>query len=226
MIVFIDNEHKSGYSKESGERLMAARLWIKYRLEDLSGDTCLVIRYSHVSPELLKDIDAKAIFVSGSSVDPPNYGDEQAGIQAVFREQALPTFAFCGGFQVMAESLGAPLERIGALSPEESKNDPFPSFAAGYKKELGYEPISILENHPLLEGLSPDAIFRHAHSWEIKTVPEGFKHIASTDMTPIQMIVHESLPIVGTQFHPEYYTDEHPDGRILIENFMKWSGLI
>jgi len=32
--------------------------------------------------------------------------------------------------------------------------------------------------------------------------------------------------MVGTQFHPEYATDEHPAGRLLIENFMKWSDLI
>jgi gamma-glutamyl-gamma-aminobutyrate hydrolase PuuD len=34
------------------------------------------------------------------------------------------------------------------------------------------------------------------------------------------------LPIVGTQFHPEYWTDEHPAGKILIENFCRWAGLI
>ncbi len=67
---------------------------------------------------------------------------------------------------------------------------------------------------------------RKAHSWEIKAVPAGFKSYATTDMTPIQLIIHDELPIIGTQFHPEYYTDEHPAGRFLIENFFRYSGII
>jgi gamma-glutamyl-gamma-aminobutyrate hydrolase PuuD len=31
--------------------------------------------------------------------------------------------------------------------------------------------------------------------------------------------------MVGTQFHPEYWTDEHPAGRTLIANFLTWAGL-
>ena len=31
---------------------------------------------------------------------------------------------------------------------------------------------------------------------------------------------------MGTQFHPEYFTAEHPAGGRLIENFMRWSGIL
>ena len=40
------------------------------------------------------------------------------------------------------------------------------------------------------------------------------------------LIIHDELPIIGTQFHPEYYTDEHPAGRQLIENFFRVAGII
>ena len=32
--------------------------------------------------------------------------------------------------------------------------------------------------------------------------------------------------MIGTQFHPEYWTDEHPAGKTLITNFMQWADLI
>ena len=223
MIVFIDNEHESGYQKPWAEKLMAARVRIKYRLEDLAGDTCLIIRYNKVTPELLKTIKARAIFISGNSANPDDYDpNEQAGLKAALTEQRLPTFGFCGGHQVMAETYGANLAPIGPLDEPEEEI----TFAPGLKKEMGYKPVQLLEAHPLLEGLDPSPVFRHAHSWEIKNLPDGFMNLAATETTHLQMMVHQSLPLVGTQFHPEYYTDEYPAGRTLIENFMKWSGLI
>ena len=39
-------------------------------------------------------------------------------------------------------------------------------------------------------------------------------------------MVDDEHRIVGTQFHPEYATEEHPAGDILIRNFMEWAGLI
>jgi GMP synthase (glutamine-hydrolysing) len=225
MIVLIDNEHEQGYQAAWGERLMAARVRIKYRLEDMTGQPCLIIRYTHVTPELLHRFGVRAVFVSGNSANPDQYTEaEQAGLRAVFQEKAWPTFGFCGGFQVMAETYGAPLEQIGSLAPDET--DPLPDFAPGMKKEFGYQPVQLLEDHPLLAGLGEPPIMRQAHSWEIKAVPEGFKLYASTPLSPIQLIIHEELPLIGTQFHPEYWTDEHPDGRILIENFCRMAGLL
>ena len=36
MLVFVDTEHASGYEKPWGERLLAARRRIKYRIEDIT----------------------------------------------------------------------------------------------------------------------------------------------------------------------------------------------
>ena len=49
--------------------------------------------------------------------------------------------------------------------------------------------------------------------------------MASTRATPVQLAVHEERRIVGAQFHPEYWNDEHPDGRTLIANFLRWAGI-
>lgn len=225
MIVLIDNEHASTYEKAWGEKLMAARVRIKYRLEDITGEPCLIVRYTKVTPAFLDEWKIRALFISGNGADADQYTPaEQAGLRRVLLEKRWPTFGFCGGFQVMAETYGAPLERIGALAPGE--DDPFPEFAPGMKKEFGYQPVPITRDHPLLAGLGPAPVMRQAHSWEIKEAPAEFDVYAATEMTPVQMLIHRDLPIVGTQFHPEYYTDEHPAGRILIENFCRMAGLI
>ena len=135
MIVFVDNEHESGYEASFGKMILAARTRIKYRLEDLTGLPCLIVRYSHITKELLQKYDIKAIFVSGSGSDANKYSaDEQANFRSIISEKAWPMFAFCGGFQVMSETFGAPLQPIGPLPP--GAPDPHPDFAPGQQKEL------------------------------------------------------------------------------------------
>ena len=226
MIVFIDNEHQHTYeNSDYADMLLAARTRIKYRLEDITGDICLIIRYDHVTPELLRELNARAVFVSGNGADYEHYTEEgQAGLRAVFNSKEWPTFCFCGGMQVMGETYGAPLERIGKL--DEGEEDILPQMAPGMKKEFGYQPIPIHKEHPVLEGLGEMPVMRQAHSYELKAVPDGFTCYASSDVTPVQLIIHDELPIVGTQFHPEYFTDDDPAGRIMIENFCRWAGLI
>lgn len=225
MILFVDNEHASGYEKPWGEKLLAARTRIKYRLEDISGDLCLMARYFQITPALIEQYDIRAMFISGNSADPAMYDPaEQAGMRAIIRDGQLPIFGFCGGFQLMGETLGAVLDKIGPL--DEGVTDPFPDAYPGMKKEFGYASVDITANHPLTAGLDPHPIVRHAHSLELKGVPAGFEVLASTAVAPIQMMVHTSRPLAGSQFHPEYYTDEHPAGRIMIANFCRWVGVI
>ncbi len=93
--------------------------------------------------------------------------------------------------------------------------------------EFGYHPIDIgaeWAGHALVEGLG-DTVVRHAHGFHVPDLPVGFVRLASTRATPNQLAVHETRRIVGTQFHPEYWTDEHPAGRVLIANFLRWSGV-
>ena len=227
MIVLVDNEHASGYAQPWGEKIMAARIRIKYDLEDMSGDSCLVVRWNRITPALLDEIGARAVFVSGNSASADDYDRaEQEGLHAALTAGRWPTFGFCGGHQVLGQAFGVPLEPIGPLDPRDEQFGEAAEMAPGMKSELGYLPVRVTAPHPILDGLGQEPIFRHAHSWELKAVPAGFTNYATTDVTPIQLLVHDDLPIVGTQFHPEYATDDHPAGRHLIENFMRWSGVI
>lgn len=225
MILFVDAEHEQGFDKPWGEMLLAARTRITYRLEDITGDTCLLQRYTKVSPDLIDENDIRAMFISGSGTEPDDYEPaQQDGLRNVVKQAKIPIFGFCGGLQLMAETLGSTLERVGQL--EKGEEDPDSGFLPGWRTETGYLPVESIVEHPILTDLSESPVFRHFHGLELKNLPTGFSNYARTDTTEIQLAIHDTLPLGGSQFHPEYYTDEHPDGRRLIENFCRWSGII
>jgi GMP synthase-like glutamine amidotransferase len=225
MLIFVDNEHVNAYAKPWGEKIMAARVRIKYRLEDITDDQCLIVRYNQVTPALLQQLAAKAIFISGSSANPNEYDlADLVGLHSAVVSMQWPVFGFCGGFEVLAEAFGVAVAPIGPLATDEVDHNP--DFAPGMKKEFGYQPIHITQSHLLLAGLGKAPIMRQAHSWEAKAVPDEFENYGETAVSPHQLFIHNTHLIIGTQFHPEYYTKEHPAGRVLIENFCRLAGLI
>ena len=229
MLVFIDYEHADGYKREHGQQMLAARTTITYRLEDLSGMHCHLVRYDRVDQSLLDALDTQAIFISGNSLDPAEYRPaEIEAVHGILRKTELPVFGFCGGFQLLGQALGVevvPLpDRPGdGTDPSVVTND------AGRPFEAGYHPVDLspqASSHPLLSGLDERPVFRHAHGLHVPQVPDGFENLASTAATPVQLAVHDERRVVGTQFHPEYWTDDHPAGRTLIANFLRWSGIL
>ena len=229
MIVFVDYEHADGRSAAWGEKVQAARTWITYRLEDLSSRPCHLVRYDRVDRALLDRLGAEALFISGNGTDPSRYDPAALEpLHSIIRDAAVPTFGFCGGFQCVAQALGVALNPISVdeNTPPELLR-PFGADADGNEKqgEAGYHPITLEAEHELLDGMGDAPVVRHAHYLQVPSLPDGFQRLASSQVTPIQMAVDEERRIVGTQFHPEYYTAEHPAGRVMIENFLRWSGL-
>jgi len=236
MLVFVDYEHADGYLDVHGDQMLAARTRITYRLEDVAGRHCHLVRYDRVDEGLLRTLQASAIFISGNSRDPDDYDpDLVAPVHALLRETELPIFGFCGGFQLIAQAFGADIVPITGDSGQRDDpmvvrlDDPMVvRLDDGRPFEYGYHPIDVApvaSRHPLVAGLGRRPVFRHAHGLHVPNPPEGFETMASTATTPVQLAVHDQRRIVGTQFHPEYWTDEHPAGRTLIANFLAWSGV-
>jgi len=226
MIVFVDYEHANRYKDGGGSNIQAARTWISYRLEDLADMPCLLVRWDRITAELLDKVEAKAIFISGNGSDPALY--DPADLKPLFdiiRTSGLPVFGFCGGLQCMALALGAELELLDVPDDAE-ESDRLKKWPNGYWGEVGYFEIELLDEHPLLDGLGQAPIFRHAHGLHVPNLPAGFKALARTDVTPVQIAVDDERRMIGTQFHPEYWTDEHPAGQRLIENFLRWAQVI
>lgn len=224
MILYVDYEHASTYLQPRGDRLLAARTRISYMLQDVSGHRCLLQRYTDVDAGIVDELDIAAVFISGNGANPSRYEPADLdGLRAIIRSGRTPVFGFCGGMQFLGQVFGARLERIGRLADGEP--DPHPNYEPGWRKELGDEPVELVGEHPLLDGIEREPVFRHAHTQELKNLPDGFVNLARTDVTELQYLAHESLPLAGTQFHPEYWTEEHPAGRQVIANFCRWAGV-
>lgn len=225
MIIFVDYEHADRYKEGGGQNIQAARTWISYRLEDLSGLPCLLVRWDRITAGLVQQIGAQAIFISGNASDPKLY--DPAAIEPlheIIRQSGLPVFGFCGGFQCFAQALGSKLELID-VAPDTEESDIIKKFPNGYYGEVGYHPIEVTGEHPLLEGLGDGPVFRHAHGLHVPDLPPGFETLARTQITPVQLAVSDDRRMVGSQFHPEYWTDDHPAGKTLIANFLRWAGV-
>lgn len=227
MLVFVDYEHADRYTSDDGDRILAARARITYRLEDLSGQHCMLVRYDRVTPELFARLGVTALFISGNGTDLDRYdASDLEPLAEIVRQAAVPAFGFCGGFQFIASALGSPVVPLDAALADRVEHDERLRVSkAGAPFEFGYHSIDVTAGHELLDGCHHEPVFRHAHGLHVPQVPEGFAVHASTGATPVQLAIDEDRRIVGTQFHPEYWTDEHPDGRTLIANFMKWTGI-
>lgn len=224
VLIFVDYEHGSRYENDGVDWLLAARTRITYRLEDISGLPCMLVRYDRLTEQLLARLDPSAVFISGQGSDPALYTTEDTAVLGrLVRSARLPMFGFCGGWQFMATALGEPLVPIEV--PADQRDTPIiAEWGEGRPAEFGYHPVDLHGAHPLLDGLG-DAVFRHAHALHVPTLPAGFETYASTPVTPIQLAIDDERRMVGTQFHPEYFTDDHPAGRRLIANFLRWSGV-
>lgn len=245
MICYVDIEHEKVLDDaKRNVSYLAMRMGVQLRLEEISGEPCLVQRYTNVTRRRLREWNIRALVISGNSTDweeyPEGTWDEMGEI---IRAAEVPIIGLCGGCQLIAMAHGAPLGPLRRLN--EGEQDPCPRFAPGYFKESGFKPVRILAFDPLFEGLGEMPIFLESHYWEVKQAPPGFSVLASTDDCPIQVIKRQDRPVYGVQFHPEGYTERpydprsllanlvypegypeaQPDGRRLLANFFKIAGV-
>ena len=226
MIVYIDLEHERWRRDPAqAQESLAGRLLVKYRLEDISGEPCLLVRYDRVSPQMLHELSVRAVLISGCATDFEHYSEASlASLRAVYQAAEWPTLGFCGGMQLMAQTYGAPIEAMPPLAPGEA--DPYQgAWVPGRKQERGFMPVRLNGQHPWLAGLEAAPTMYESHYWEVKAPPAGFRVLAESDLCGVQAMAHEDLPLFGTQFHPERYDDAHPDGRKLLENFFELAGI-
>jgi len=85
----------------------------------------------------------------------------------------------------------------------------------------GYEKVGVVKRHPLFDGLPSDLVVAESHRQELTQVPDGFQLLAQSTTSKVEAMVHRSKPIYGVQFHPERSNDDHPHGRIILQNLLK-----
>jgi GMP synthase (glutamine-hydrolysing) len=193
---------------------------LKQRVMEITGLPCVLVHYTEAHREDVEQSNVKAILLTArhSSLD-PSLDREWF---AMIRETKIPMIGFCGGHQLIAQAFGGDIDRMRPLLPNEP--DPRPQYHPGFYKEWGFMKVNLLKADPLFDGLVASIVVREMHAFEITKLPAEFDTLAATDECPVQVIRHRLRPLYGTQFHPEAFDDEHPDGRKLLENFFKIAG--
>jgi GMP synthase-like glutamine amidotransferase len=218
MIWYVDIEHDTALADPTrvayfdGVRSERARV-----CAEASGSPCEAVHYRQVSWARAREQQLQAIAISGNTTDWADYDWQTFGpLFELVQSGQFPTIGLCGGHQLIGLMYGARCAAIRPLAPSEPDAG---GFAPGWYKELGFQPVHVVKDDPLFAGLGQDPVFLESHYWEIKDVPQGFDLLASTAAVRVQVIRHQTLPIYGTQFHPEASTADYPDGFQLLRNF-------
>lgn len=177
------------------------------------GVEILTEPYTRVSLKRVESLRPSHIVLSGQSHPWDRYDSAAlAGVIEVIKKASQPVLGVCGGHQQIALAYGAPVELMGRLEPGEGYE--------GAKRERGYFPVATSRSG-IFKSLPREITVWHSHFDEVKSLPKGFRRTAWNEVCSIQAMEHTERPVFGVQFHPELFDDGHPDGRTVIENFLK-----
>lgn len=118
------------------------------------------------------------------------------------RKAGFPVLGICYGHQIIGSAFNAPMRDLGQMLRR-------------------YEKVSTIKKHPLFDGLPSDLVVAESHRQELTRVPDEFQHLAQSTTSKVEAMVHRSKPIYGVQFHPERSNNEHPHGRMILQNLLK-----
>jgi GMP synthase (glutamine-hydrolysing) len=140
---------------------------------------------------------AKAIVLSGgpASVYLPSSPKPKINIVNI----NIPVLGICYGHQLISFIFGAEVGKAKSA-------------------EFGKTVLINTNNGKLLKDLPNNFIVWMSHSDEVKTLPHGFKVVASTKNCKFAALEHEELPIFTVQFHPEVFHTQY--GREIFSKFL------
>lgn len=176
---------------------------LRQRLETLAG----VPVHSRPYDAPVEFNDASAVVLSGS-FEPWSIHSSiaLAGLAERLGRYAGPVFGICAGMQLQVMFAG------GTVDPRA-------------QPEVGFGPVEFLGEDRLLDGLGPSAVVYKQHAEQVTSVPGEFRVLARSAGCPVEAITSPQRRWWGTQFHPECFSDEHPDGARMLANFLSLAGL-
>ena len=195
-VLFVVTEHSSYLGPHAVRRYKHVRR----RLEDAFGATVRSAHYEDVESVA----GAAALALSGSRAA---WAVHDAGaidrLGTVIRGFGGPVLGICAGMQLLAMFAGGTVETTRAAPEEE------------------YRAVEVLDDRDLLRGLAPHARFYERHTDEVTTLPAGFRLLARSRSCGVEAMAAPERRWWGTQFHPELFTPEHPDGERVLRNFFE-----
>jgi len=207
---------------------------VKARLEQASGERCLIVPYREFDMALVNELKPRAIAMSGFG---GHFQSRQVewfyGMDEVLHQANVPILCFCGSHQLLGFSFNTDLRRVQQLQDEPMRRlgpeEDLPRRAQGspdydlsdFFVGDGFYPIKRVKGDRLFAGLPQTMMMRCAHYCEVKRLPPDFELLASSGHCHIEAMRHVEWPLYGTQFHPEAYEAPFFDGRHLLENFAR-----
>ena len=228
MYIYVNvQERESYYASGPGGR-------VKVRLEQASGERCLIVPYQEFDLRVVRELSPRAIAMSGFG------GHWQSrkvkwflGMSEVLHKADIPMICFCGSHQLLGFSFSKDLRRVKQLKdepmrklrrsedlPRRAQNDPQYNLSPFFVAD-GFFPIRRMKEDPLFHGIQNPMIMKCNHYCEVKKLPHGFELLATSGHCRIEAMRHRERPLYGTQFHPEAYEAPFFDGRKVLENFAR-----
>jgi GMP synthase (glutamine-hydrolysing) len=176
---------------------------LRQRLEGLSGVAVRSRGYDDPG-----DFGPAAAVILSGSFEPWSVHSRTAlaGLATRLEHYQGPVFGICAGMQLQVMFAG------GKLRPRS-------------RPDVGFGPVEILDPDAVLDGLgSTPVVYKH-HAEDVTTVPDGFTVVARSQGCAVEAIAAPRDRWWGTQFHPECFSEEHPDGAGVLSNFFSLAGL-
>ena len=171
---------------------------LSHLIKELGADVT-VFRNDKFEMSQLEDFD-KIVLSPG-----PGIPSEAGLLLDVIRTYAgkKPIFGVCLGHQAIGEAFGASLTNLSEVFHG----------VATEGTQLG--------NDYIFDGLPTRIQMGRYHSWVVSNdnLPSCLEVTAESDEHQIMALKHKEYDIHGIQFHPESVLT--PDGRVIIENFLK-----
>ena len=160
----------------------------------------------------------------GADINPQRYGEEcdgslgiddaldelQFSVMREFSREGRPVLGICRGHQIVNVFFGGSLyQNLDAADSHSRRNG-----------EEQFHKVNIKENSILFAKYGMKTVVNSSHHQGIKKPGKGLAIIAEADDGTVEAIVHETLPIIGLQWHPERMLNAAPgraDGKLALE---------
>ena len=160
-----------------------------------------VVRNDALTVDEIRHLAPDRIVISPGPGKPSDAGICIEAIKKLYA--SLPVLGICLGHQAIYEAFGGTVSYASKLMHGKSSE------------------VTVDNENALFKGLPPviQAARYHSLAGIKSTLPDVLKITAWTEDGEIMAVCHREYPVYGVQFHPESILT--PNGRIIIENFLK-----
>jgi len=167
------------------------------------GTETLTVRNDTIDVQKIRQLAPEAIVISPGPCTPDDAGISLEIVQSF--ANSIPILGVCLGHQAIVQAFGGKIVR--AQEPMH-----------GRASEITHSGSRLFEHVP-----DRFTVGRyHSLVAEPSSLPAQLNVTSSTDSGVVMSVEHESLPVVGVQFHPESILTEH--GHPILQNFLKIAG--